>query len=62
MTLISSSFSSSLIERVFLGIILSLPCVACAFGVIPESSVVILGESEGETSMNVTNMLNNIFL
>ncbi|WP_420212933.1 fimbria/pilus chaperone family protein [Burkholderia aenigmatica] len=38
-----------------LPIILSVPSIALASGVLPESSVVILNEADGETTMNVKN-------
>lgn len=46
---------SPLFKKVLLGIALTLPGASWASGMLPESSVVILEESDGETSMNVTN-------
>lgn len=47
--------SSPLLRKLFIGITLTLPGASWASGMLPESSVVILEESDGETSMNVTN-------
>lgn len=51
--------NSSLLKKVFFGVALTLPGASWASGMLPESSVVILEESDGETSMNVTNTDNH---